>query len=245
MPFRTGRGIAAVVACPPPWRELVFILVAIGLVRGLLESAYVLLRAGHLLVTLTQPYALRTYAVSGSAFLLANAVTALVRWQLFAFVAYVLGRWLGGRGRFRQLATAFGLAMGIYALTILPDYLYLFWTLPAIRFQVSAVYSPTIGIGQIAASLWLTWFGYATARSLHRLGRVDSLLVGAGLELVSLGSLVIGAQLFFNLPEMARLGRDEMVLAATAAFTLVAGAGGLVIWRLGWRMDQNLGGSNA
>jgi hypothetical protein len=218
------------------WRLPLVLLLVFGLARGLLESALILLRAGHFLITLTQPYALRSYLVTGGAFLVANAVTAYVRWLLFALTVFAVGRWLGGRARLEALLRLFAPALLVYPLTILPDYLYLVVSLPAIRFAVSPAYNPVIGVGQIAVSLWLVAFGYLAARRLHRLGRLDSFLVGAALELASLGALVIGARIFFNLPPVLALDRDGMILAATASFTAVAAAAAVAAWTLTRRM---------
>lgn len=217
------------------WRPVLALLLAFGLARGVLESALILLRAGHFLMTLTQPYALRAYLVTGGAFLVANVITAYVRWIFFALAVFMVGRWLNGRARLDQLLRLFGPALVVYPLTILPDYLYLFFTLPAIRFSVSPVYNPVIGIGQLAVSLWLVAFGYLLARRVHGLGRLDSLLVGAALELASLGSLVAGALVFFNLPVITEMSRDAMILTATASFTVVAGVAAAAAWAISTR----------
>lgn len=217
------------------WRPLLVGLLVFGLARGLLESALILLRAGHFLITLTQPYALRSYLVTGGAFLVANVVTVYVRWVVFALTVYLVGRWLGGRGRLEPLLRLLGPALAVYPLTILPDYLYLFLRLPAVRFAVSPVYQPVIGVGQMGVSIWLVAFGYLAARRLQGLGRVDSLLVGLGLELSSLGALVVGALVFFNLPPVTALDHDRMILAATGTFTVAAGAAGGAAWLLSGR----------
>lgn len=223
------------------WAALALFVGLMGLLRGLLETADVLLRAGHLLVTLTQPYALAAFAGPGAAFVVANVVTAFGRWAMFAFVLFAVGRWLGGNGRFDELLRRTAPAMILYPLTILPDFAYLFWSLPAIRFDVAPIYHPVLGIGQLAASAWLTWFGYQAARRLHGLGRLDSVFAGAALELASVGSLVAGAILFFNLPPVRALDRDGVVLVATGCFTVVAVAAAIFFLRLGRRLDLSRG----
>jgi hypothetical protein len=212
------------------WTGILALLVVLGLTRGLLEFALILLRAGHFLITLSQPYALRSYLVTGGGFLVANAVTAVARWVMLAVTVYALGRWLGGRGRFDQLLRVFGPVLVVYPLTILPDYLYLFFSLPAIRFGISPIYNPVIGVGQLVVSVWLVAFGYVVARRVHGLGRLDSALVGAALELASLGSLVVGALVFFNLPAITGLERDQLILTATASFSLAAAAVAAIAW---------------
>lgn len=224
------RGFERAASATGSWRPILLLLLLFGTARGVLESALILLRAGHFLITLTQPYALRSYLVTGGAFLLANAVTAYVRWVLFALTVFLVGRWLGGRGRLEPLLRVFGPALAIYPLTILPDYLYLVVSLPAVRFSVSPVYNPVIGVGQLAASAWLVAFGYVAARRIHGLGRFDSLLVGAALELGSLGSLVIGALVFFNVPAVTAMSHDAMILTATLSFTVAAGGAAVAAW---------------
>lgn len=234
------RAFQRTAATSGSWRPVLLLLLAFGLARGLLESALILLRAGHFLITLTQPYALRSYLVTGGAFLVANAVTAYVRWVLFAVTVFAVGRWLGGNGRLDQLLRVFGVALALYPLTILPDYLYLFLSMPAIRFAVSPVYNPVIGVGQIAVSIWLVAFGYFAARRVHGLGRLDSLLVGMALELASLGALVIGALVFFNLPPVVAMDHDQMILTATATFTAAAGGAAMTAWLLTRRAHRDV-----
>ena len=235
--FEPGRALSEIAGRPVAWRSLVLFLILVGLLRGLLESVYILLHAGHFLMTLTQPYALRAYALTGSAFLAANVVTALVRWVMFGLVAFWGGRWLGGHGNFDAFLRVFAVALGVYPLTILPDYAYLFWPLPALQFHVSAAYNPVLGIGQVAVSIWLAAFGYLVARRLHGLGRLDSILCGLALELFSLGSLVIGSMVFFNLPAVTALSHDGMILSATAAFTLVTAVAGAAAWKFGRQLE--------
>lgn len=242
--FLRARAIEAAARQAGSWRPLLGLLLVCGLARGLLESALILLRAGHFLITLTQPYALRAYLVTGGAFMVANAVTAYVRWVLFAVTVLLVGRWLGGRGSLDRLLRVFGPALVVYPLTIVPDYLYLFFSLPAIRFSVSPGYNPVIGVGQIAVSVWLAAFGYLVGRRLLGLARVDAALVGAALELSSLGALVVGALLFFNLPVIAGMDRDHMILTATGAFTATAALAALVGWLVA-RRHGSLGPADA
>ena len=229
------RGFERQAAATGSWRALLLILLLFGLARGLLESTLALLRAGHLLVTVTQPYALRSFVVTGGTFLIANVITAYVRWILFAVVVFLLGRWLGGRGRLEQFLRLFGVALVVFPLTIVPDYLYLFFSLPAVRFAISPIYNPVIGVGQLAASVWLVLFGYLAARRIHGLGRLDALLVGVALELSSLGALVIGAMVFFNLPLVAAMDHDRMIVTATVSFSVVAAAAAAAGWAVARR----------
>ena len=219
-----GSTIDRILARPPGFARLTVWVAALGALRGAVEGLWILLMAGQFgaLLALGQGRVAAWYLDAAGPFLLANLLTGLFRWGLFAIVPYALGRFAGGGGRWRDFLRVYGVAMGIYVVTILPNYAYLGWDLPTIRFDVSRSYNPLLGVGQLLTSLWLAWFSFVAARRLHRLPRFEAAMVGLAVPLTNLALFVVASRVFFNLRPLVALARAELFWFSTAAFIVAA-----------------------
>jgi len=218
-----GRGIDRILERRPGLARLALFVAAMGVVRGVVEGLWILLMAGELQAMVARGRVTHWYREEAAAFVLANLLTGLFRWGLFALVPYTLGRFVDGRGRWRDFLRVYGVAMGIYVVTILPNFAYLRWPLlPTIRFEVSPIYNPLFGVGQVLTSLWLAWFGYQTARRLHRLPRFEAALAGLAVPLANIGLFVIASWVFFNFRPLVKLPKAAIFQVSTAAFIVAA-----------------------
>lgn len=214
---RPGATVERLVAQSPSFTTIAIWVGVVGLVRWAIECLWILLMAGQL-QTLIASGVTSTWYVEAVPFLLANFLTVGFRWGLFALVPYALGRFAEGRGEWRDFLRVYGVAMGIYVVTILPNFAYFYWDFPAIRFEVSRLYTPLFGIGQILTSIWLVVLGYATARRLHGLPPFESVLVGIAVPTSNVALYVIASGVFFNLPPLLMRGRTELFWIAGLAF---------------------------
>lgn len=165
--------------------------------------------------------------------------------------AHSLRSWqtAGGTGKVTDFLRVYGIILGIFFVTALPNFAHLFLKLPIIQFSVSQSYSPTIGIGQVLTSCWLAYISYKAVRIIHNLPRVDSILIGLSVPLINIGTLIFGAKVFFNLPQIAPLAERKLHTLATYVFiaaTLVAIP--LLLWvvyRIARKGRAENGGSGA
>lgn len=235
MLYAPGAAIDRVLAEQPSFKRITAYVSAMGLLRGLVEGLWILLMAGQLQAMLVRGQFGTWILGEAAPFLLANLLTGLFRWGLFAIVPYALGRFSGGQGRWLDFLRVYGVAMAIYVVTILPNYSYLFWHLPVYQVAVSWSYNPIFGLGQVLTSIWLGYFGYVSCRRLHGLPGVESVLVGVAVPATNLGLFIIAAKVFFNLRLLARLSLVHTFWIATAGFIAAALVAIPVLFWLGFR----------
>lgn len=199
---------------------MIAFLCTIGLVRGVLDIPWVYWQAERLVLLVPSLTSPTWYLFNIGPFILMEIVTALLRWVLFATLAYWLGRLLGGTGSFRTTLYFYAALLGITLVTILIDYLHLLLPLPLIRFSVSPHYNPVIGIGQVATSIWIGVLTYHLARREYGLDAWVSSMIGAFIPLLNTGLFLIVARvLFWLLPDDAP--RDTLMIAFNSGFVVV------------------------
>lgn len=187
--------------------------------------------AGQFIQAVSSWAVMKTQLPIGSFFVFSCITTGYARWIAFTLIAYVLGKFAGGTGKVTDFLRVYGIILGIFFVTALPNFAHLFLKLPIIQFSVSQSYSPTIGIGQVLTSCWLAYISYKAVQIIHNLPRVDSILIGLSVPLINIGTLIFGAKVFFNLPQIAPLAERKLHTLATYVFiaaTLVAIP--LLIW---------------
>jgi hypothetical protein len=211
----------------------------VGALRGIIELVWELLMAGQFSQTILTPALFKRQILQdGTLFLLANVTTAYIRWPIFALVPFLFARFLGGRTRFRVFLRLYGVALGIFFVTVLPNFIYVFFKLPLIKFEVSKAYNPIFGIGQVLTSLWLIFISFKILRITEKLSWIESMLIGSLVPLVNIGLLVLSSKIFFNLPTIILLSRRKTFLIAAFCFimiTLVAVP--FLLWA-GHKIDQ-------
>lgn len=158
-----------------------------------------LLREGQFLPVVISPVLLKSYLNIGIPFILSSITCGYVRWMGFAFLPCLLAKFWGKEARYKDFLRVTGIMMGLYVVTILPNFAYLFFKLPMIQFNVSKVYNPAIGLGQWITGIWLVTIIYKASRIILGLSRFQSFLCGLSVLLLNAGALVFGALVFFNL----------------------------------------------
>lgn len=221
------------------FQRIALFLFYIGALRGIIEIIWELLMAGQLSQTLFTPALFkRQILVDGTIFLLGNITTAYVRWPIFALIPFLFTRFLGGRTDFKVFLKLYGVVLGFFALTVIPNYLYLFFKLPLIEFEVSKAYNPIFGIGQLIATAWLLFISSKIIRITSKLSWIESISISLLIPLTNLGLLVLSSKVFFNLPPVVLLSQRKIFLIAAFCFIIATlAAAPILIW-VGNKIDR-------
>lgn len=190
-------------AQPPRLWSILLFLTIISLLRGVLDGVVVLLNEAQLSALWHAGRLLPWFVAKAYPLLLADWLAGYVRWLGFALVPYVLGRFCGGTGRLKDMLRLYGIILGIYVVTVLPNFSYFFLPLPVVRFDSAPVFKPTLGIGNVLTSLWLAWVTYRVCRQAHALPTFESAAIGMLTPLLNIAALVLPGALLFNLPHVA------------------------------------------
>lgn len=221
--IRPGRTLERILRQRPGFVRIVLFLTVVGLLRGLLDGAWVLINDQQFLALWSEGRLWGWYLTKGYPLLLADWIAAYVRWLGFALVPYAVGRFFAGRGRLVDFLRVYGVAMGIYVVTVLLNAAYFFAPLPTITFRAASGFGPRWGVGQMVTSLWLVYISYRVVRRLHGLPVFESLLTGVLVPALNLAALIGLGALFYRLPAVASLPVRQFEAAGLLAF----GAGGL------------------
>lgn len=239
--IKPTQTIRHILEAPPSFKRIVIFLSLVGTLRGLLEGLLILLMVGQFTQVVSSLILLKSYLLNGTLFVFSNITTAYIRWVAFALMVYLFGRIIGGKGRFEEFLRLYGVILGIFMITILPNFAHPFFNLPMIKFNISNIYNPSMGIGQILTSIWLAFISYKAARLIHRLPKMESILIGLSLPLINIGILVLGAMILFNIPGLASLDERRIIFITTftfVIFTIVATP--ILLW-FGYKIDQRRG----
>lgn len=237
-----SRGVPALAGAGYPLRRLAGWVLALGLLRGALEGAWIyrmLGRPGEPWATLvSQEWLL----VRGGPFLLVNAASALFLWLATAWTLWAAGRFLGGGGRPGPFLVATGVLMGWYPLIGLLNYLHLWYRLPALALRAAAFYQPVLGVGQLLAFAVFCTAGYILLRYAHNLAPAEATLA-AGLPITGSMALYLASAAVLYRWAFPRVPMPSgQVLAVSNLIYLLAAAGlSLVLWRLAQRWEGRRG----
>jgi hypothetical protein len=251
MLVRPAHVIERVLAQPPRLRSLIIFLTLISLLRGILDGTLVLLNDGQLWAMWHAGRLLPWFIFKASPLLLADWLAVYVRWLGFALVPYLLGRFYGGTGQLMDFIRVYGVALGIYVVTVLPNFAYFFVPLPMVRFYAAPQFQPTLGIGQLITSAWLAWVTYCAVRRVHQLPAFEALWIGMLTPALNIAALVLPGALIFNLPS-ARMWSKTFITHATllgfsaVSVALIVGAVMLTRWlyRTETRLQPNIRASS-
>lgn len=235
MLVRPRLAIARIVAQRPSFGSLVLFLTCISLLRGVLDAVLVLLDDGQLFSIWAAGRLLPWLVGKAYPLLLADWLAVYVRWLGFALVPYLLGRFCGGAGRLSDFLRLYGVILGIYVVTVLPNFAYFFMPLPLLRFEAAPFFRPTLGVGNLLTSAWLAWVTYTVVRALHRLPRFEAAAIGLLTPLLNIAALVLPGAVLFNLSALFRWTPSSVTSVTLLGFSavslgLIAGALSLSRW---------------
>ena len=196
--IRPTPAIRKILTDRPSFKRLVIFLLSAGILRGLIEGLWMLPREGQLFQIIASPVLFKSYMNLGIPFILSSITCGYVRWVGFALLPCLLAKLWGGKARYKDFLRVTGIMMGLYVVTILPNFAYLFFKLPMIQFNVSKIYNPAIGLGQWITAVWLVVIIYKASRIICGLSGFQALLCGLSVLLVNIGALVFGSLVFFN-----------------------------------------------
>ncbi|MDI6591953.1 MAG: YIP1 family protein [Patescibacteria group bacterium] len=237
--IRPTSGIRKIVQEKPSFKQIIIFLFIIGLLRGIIEGIWMLLWAGQFSQVISSLILLKSYLKLGIPFIISSISNGYVRWVGFALVACFLGRFFDKKGEFKDFLRVSGIILGVYLLTILPNFLYFFWDkLPMIQYKVSEVYNPAQGIGQILVSFWIVFIFYKVARVISELPKFQAFLVGLSVQFLNLGALIFGSFFFFNLPHLVSLPFKESLSLATYVFIIITLLLIPIFFWLGFKLER-------
>lgn len=237
--IRPTCAIKKILTDRPSFKRLVVFLLLASILRGLIEGLWMLLREGQLFQIIVSPVLFKSYLNLGIPFILSSITCGYVRWVGFALLPCLLAKFWGKEARYRDFLRVTGIMMGLYVVTILPNFAYLFFKLPMIQFNVSKVYNPAIGLGQWITAVWLVVIIYKASRIIYGLSRFQSLLCGLSVLLVNIGALVFGTLVFFNFDYFNTFSSRATLNIATYIFIGITILTVPVFLWLGMRLTKN------
>jgi len=239
--IRPTYGIKRILEEKPSFKRIVVFLFWVSILRGIVEGVWMLLKEGQFTQVLASPILLKSYLWLGAPFIISSITCGYVRWAGFAFLPCLFAKFLGKKGDYKDFLRVNGVIMGIYLVTILPNFAYLFFRLPMIQFNVSRFYNPAIGIGQMITGVWLVFIIYKATRIICGLSKYQSFLAGLSVLLVNLGALVFGSLVFFNLPSLVSASFKRTLNTATFVFIIITLLSIPVFLWLGMRLIKSKG----
>lgn len=222
MLVRPARAIERILAEKPAFWSLGVFITCVSLLRGILDGVLVLMTEGQFLALWQGGRLLSWFIFKAYPLLLADWLAGYIRWFGFAFVVYVLGRLCGGHGKLTEHMRLYGVALGIYVVTVVPNFAYFFAPLPRIRFEVAPQYSPTLEIGQLLTTLWLVWVSFLVTKRLHSLAWFESIAIGLLAPLLNISALVLPGVLVFNLPQTISWGQKTVAYTTLLGFSALS-----------------------
>lgn len=220
---RPRAGIRQAIGAPPSLNAQLVFLGVIGCWRGVLEAAWLYgmaRRQGVLLERLLAETGRFLY--EGALFVAANVMTAYLRWAIYAILLLGVARWFGRRVPFERVSVLAAMILGLYVVPVLVNGIYLVAPLPSIRFAVSAVYQPVIGLGQVVATIWFAWVTYHIFRQACSLSVLPAALGAVFIPLLDRVLFVGAAALVFRVRALAWLPVPSRMGVVTVGFLLVA-----------------------
>ncbi len=219
MLIRPAWAIERILAEQPVFPSLIIFLTFISLLRGILDGVLALMTDGQFFALWQSGRLISWFLLKAYPLLLADWLAGYVRWFGFALVVYVLGRLCGGRGKLTEHIRLYGIALGIYVVTVLPNFAYFFAPLPMLRFEVAPNYSPTLGVGQLLTTSWLVWVSFLIVKRLHGLAWFESAAIGLLAPLLNISALVLPVVLIFNLPQAVTWGQTTVAYTTLLGFS--------------------------
>ncbi len=219
---RPAQAIDRVLAEQPGFLALALFISVISLLRGILDGVQTLLTEGQLLALWRAGRLLSWFITKAYPLLLADWLAGYVRWLGFGLTTYLLGRLFGGRGKSIDFLRLYGVILGIYVVTVLPNFAYFFAPLPMLRFNAAPMFTPTLGIGQVVTTAWLMWVTYLVLQKVHGLSTFESAAIGFLTPALNIAALVLPGAVIFNLPIAAGWGTKTVAYGTLLGFSVTS-----------------------
>ena len=218
------------------FKKIYIFLTLMGLLRGALETLWIFLMSGglgQLYISLKRP---SWYLFECGPFLLANVTTVFFRWAFFSLLILWAVRFQGRNINYKvayfDLLRKVSKILWLYPLAVLPNYLYLFRQLPLIRFRVSGMFQPAIGIGQVITGALTIFMIYRITRQLFGSNKTQSILTGLWVVLFDRAIYVFSGWVFFNIPFIIRFSYVKAAPYSIILFTVLTAAVTPIILRI-------------
>jgi len=219
-------------------RVAVFLL-WIGVLRAVFEIVWIFSMSGRFNEITSYMRIPSWYIFETVPFVIANILTAYLRWAMFAALAFFGARVFSKEKRgFGDVLRVYGIALGIYAFGMLLNFVYAFWRLPAVRFEASSVYSPVIGIAQVFGSIFLVVVSYHAVRILFKLSRLEALFIGLLIPLLDRAFLIAATKVFFNAPALINFSAKQVFFISTVCFAVFSVCATAFILYFGFKVGR-------
>lgn len=222
--MRPKVSVSKIISNPPSLKAVLLFLGIAGFLRGFLEAGWLYGMQGQLAVWLwkigTQP--MQFLQEGGALFLAANILTAYLRWSIYLLIFIGAARWFGRRAALKPLMILLGLLMGLYVLPVIVNAFYLVAPLPSVRFAVSDLYQPVIGLGQVITSVWFAWVSYHIFKTACGLRPSEAFWTATLIPLLDRVLFVGAAAAIFHWKPLAQLPAISRTNWVTTGFLLAA-----------------------
>lgn len=236
--FKPTVTIQKILDRKPSFLRIIHFLFWIGLLRGVLEIIWLFSIPGQYTQLIQSLSRSSWYLKEAIPFLLANVLTAYFRWAMYALIIFLGARLFKIRVIFSSLLRLYGVILGLYILPGLINFVYVFITLPIIKFKISSSYFPMIGLGQFIGALWFILLTLKVARILFKMDWINSFLLALAIPILDRVLFVLSAKVYFGLPALAKMGFARQNYLAICIFILASTILiPLFIW-IGYRLNE-------
>lgn len=202
--FKSKETIEKIIQTDISAKRIILFLFWLGILRGILEVIWIFAINKRLIELLFLSRQLCWYLFESGPFVLANILTAYLRWAMYSMVFYLALCFFKIKADFSIILKVFSVILGLYLLTIMMNFLHFFFNIAMIKFQISAIYSYSMGIGQVVSSFLLILFIYKLGSCLG-LDRLSSLLSGLLVFSADRIFYFFSAWTYFRLPLISAL----------------------------------------
>lgn len=233
---RPKRTIQEIIRADFKLRKTILFLFWLGLLRGILEVTWIFAinhRLGEL--SLISRQTSWWYLESGP-FILANILTVYLRWAMYSMVFYLTLWFFKIKADFSIILKVFSVILCLYVLTIIMNFLHLFFNIPMVKFHISTLYSYSMGIGQLVSSCLFIFFIYKFGSCLG-LDKLSSLLSGLFVFSVDRIFYFFSAWIYFRLPLVNSLSYKNIFNLGNGLSSIVSLLLTLVFLWLGYRIN--------
>lgn len=202
---RPKKALRQMLANPPSFTAIVLFLLAVSIIRGLLEVIRFYADEGLL-------WQLSSFLKSPSwhlfefwPFMFTHIFTVYIRWFAYGFFVVILSKIFGVKVNFKMVLKVYGVLLGIYVFPVILNFIYLVLPLPVIRFGISKIYAHLVGVGSVVTSILFIYVSTVIITALLKIKRFDAFLISFAIPIIDRVVYVAPSLIFFNLPMVAKL----------------------------------------
>lgn len=219
---RPKKALGQMLANPPSFWRIVIFLFIVSIIRGLLEVIWfyadrgLMSQLGYFLKSPSWHLFEFWRAIFSCVFIV------YIRWLTYVFFVIVLSRAFGAASNVRMLLKFYGILLGVFALPIIVNFVYIIIPLPMIRFSVSNIHVHIIGIGQLVTAILFVFASTAIITTVQKIKRLDAFLISFAIPIVDRVVYVGGCLVFFKLPAIAKLNYRDAIFWESVVFILLS-----------------------